>query len=171
MKKILLILFMVLSLTTGVSLAQKIATVDLEAAMTKSEAGKKALAELRAEAEKAQEKGKKIQAERDSLIKDLEAQRSLLSQDMIQKKSADIQKKNVELERLQNDTTQELQRKEMQHVGAIVQEMRVVIEKYAKEKKIDLVLEGKQGAIYANPSLDITNEIVKRFDSQWKNKK
>ena len=59
----------------------------------------------------------------------------------------------------------------MQHVGAIVQEMRVVIEKYAKEKKIDLVLEGKQGAIYANPSLDITNEIVKRFDSQWKNKK
>ena len=101
----------------------------------------------------------------------LQAQRSLLSQDKIQKQLSEIQKKNVELERLQNDTAQELQRKEMQHVGAIVQEMRKVIETYAKEKKIDIVLEGRAGAIYANPALDITDEIVKRFDNQWKKRK
>lgn len=171
MKKILILPFIVLCLTASVSYAQKIATVDLEGAMAKSEAGKKALSELRADAEKATERAKKIQAERDSLAKDLEAQRSLLSQDKIQKQLSEIQKKNVELERLQNDTAQELQRKEMQHVGAIVQEMRKVIETYAKEKKIDIVLEGRAGAIYANPALDITDEIVKRFDNQWKKRK
>lgn len=171
MKKLLFLPFIILCLTVSVSYAQKIAVINLEDALAKSDAGKKALEELRADAEKATEKGKKIQAERDSLAKDLEAQRSLLSQEKIQKQLAEIQKKNVELERLQNDVTQELQRKEMQKVGSIIQEMRKVIETYAKEKKIDIVVEGKTGAIYASPSLDITDEIVKRFNVQWKKKK
>ena len=59
----------------------------------------------------------------------------------------------------------------MQFVGSIVQEMRGVIQKYAEENKIDLVIEAKAGAVYFSPTLDITDNIVKRFNEQWKNKK
>lgn len=172
MKKLFLVPFLALCLTAGAAFAQKIAIVDLEGAMNKSEAGIKANDELKADFEKARGKAQKLSTEMESISKDLEAQRSLLSQDMVQKKLADIQKKKVELERLEKDTNEELQRKQMQFVGAIVQDMRAVIQKYAEEKKIDLVLEVKEsGTVYANPSLDITEEIVKRFNEQWKNKK
>ncbi len=172
MKKLFLVHLMVLCLTAGAAFAQKIAIVDLEGAMNKSEAGIKANDELKADFEKARGKAQKLNSEMESISKDLEAQRSLLSQDMVQKKLADVQKKKVELERLEKDTNEELQRKQMQFVGAIVQDMRGVIQKYAEEKKIDLVIEVKEsGTIYANPSLDITDEIVKRFNEQWKNKK
>lgn len=172
MKKLFLVPLMVLCLTAGAAFAQKIAIVDLESAMNKSEAGIRASDELNAYVDKARGKAQKLNSEIESISKDLEAQRSLLSQDMIQKKLADVQKKKVELERFEKDTSEELQRKQMQFVGAIVQDMRGVIQKYAEEKKIDLVIEVKEsGTIYANPSLDITDEIVKRFNEQWKNKK
>ena len=171
MKKLFLVPFMILCLATGAAFAQKIAIIDMEGAMNKSEAGIKAMSELQADLEKAKEKAMKLQSEMESMSKDLEAQRSLLSQEMVQKKISDIQKKKVELERLEKDTGDEFQRKQMQFVGAIVQEMRGVIQKYAEEKKIDLVVEAKAGAVYFNPTLDITNDIVKRFNEQWKNKK
>ena len=172
MKKLFLIHVVVLCLAVGGAFAQKIAIVDLETAMNKTDAGVKANDELKADFEKARAKAQKISTEIETISKDLEAQRSVLSQDAVQKKLADIQKKKVELERLEKDTNEELQRKQMQFAGAIVQEMRGVIRKYAEEKKIDLVVEAKEtGAVYAAPSLDITNEIVKRFNEQWKNKK
>lgn len=172
MKRLLFVPVLMLALFCGNALAQsKIAVVDLEGAMNQTKAGSKANTELQADFNKAKAKAQKLATEMESIQKDVEAQRSVLSQDAIQRKLADIQKKKVELERLEKDTQDELQRKQMQFVGSIVQDMRKIITDYAKEKKIDLVLEAKEaGAIYANPGLDITAEIVKRFDAQWKQK-
>lgn len=173
MKKLLLLPLLAIMLLAGSASAQtKIALVDLEGAMNKSEAGVKANDEIRADIEKAQGKAQKLSAEMESISKDLDAQRSVLSQDAIQKKLADIQKKKVELERLEKDTNDELQRKQMQLAGTIMQEMSKIIADYAKEKGLDLVLEAKEaGTVYASPKLNITDDIVKRFDTAWKNKK
>lgn len=172
MKKLSLIIVLMLVVFSGSAFAQsKIAVIDLEVAMNQTKAGSKANVELQADFRKAQEKAQKLATEMEGIQKDVEAQRSVLSQDAVQKKLADIQKKKVELERLEKDTQDELQRKQMQFVGSIVQEMRTVITDYAKEKKIDLVIEAKEsGTIYANPTLDITDDIIKRFDAQWKQK-
>lgn len=173
MKKLLLLPLLSVVLLVGSASAQtKIALIDLEGAMNQSEAGAKASDEIRADIEKAQAKGQKLAAEIESISKDLEAQRSVLSQDAIQKKMVDIQKKKVELERLEKDTNDELQRKQMQLFSGIMQEMSKVIADYAKEKGFDLVLEAKEsGTVFASPKLNITDDIVKRFNSTWKNTK
>lgn len=154
---------------TPVSAEIKIALIDLEKAMNTSEAGKKANEELKRELEKAQAKAQKLAQEIEKISKEVETQRGVLSQAAVQKKLADVQKKKVELERLEKDTADDLQRKQMQLVGGIVGEMREIITAFAKEKKYDLILEAKEaGTAYSSPSLDITSEIVKRYNASWK---
>lgn len=173
MKRVLLFTFLIAFSMASFGFAElNIGLIDLELAMNKSDAGIKANSELKADLDKAQSKGKKLASEIEAISKEIEAQRSVLSQDAVQKKLADVQKKKVELERLEKDTADELQRKQMQLVGSIVTEMREVIAVFAKEKKFDLILEAKEaGTVYADPKLDVTEEIVKRYNTKWKSGK
>ncbi len=173
MKKVLYFTLVTLFLTLGTASAQvSIAIIDLERAMNESEAGKKANVALQKELEAAQARGVRIAKEVETISKEIETQRGVLTQAALQKKVADVQKKKVELERLEKDTGDELQRKQMQLVSGIVVEMKKIIDAYAKEKKLDLILEAKEaGAAYVNPKLDITTEIIKRYNAVWKKKK
>ncbi len=170
MKKVLsFALVAMLAMTTSAFAQTKIAVVDLEVAMAGSVAGKKATAEITAEFEKAQAKAQKIASEIEAISKEVEAQRSVLSQDAIQKKMADAQRKSTELERLEKDTQEDLQRRQMLAVNSIIPGMREVIKEYSEKNKIDLVIEAKEaGTLYANPSLDITNDIIKLYDTKQK---
>lgn len=173
MKKVLYFTLVTLFFALGTASAApvSIAIIDLERAMNESEAGKKANTALQKELGAAQARGVKIAKEVESISKEIETQRGVLTQAALQKKVADVQKKKVELERLEKDTGDELQRKQMQLVSGIVVEMKEIIDAYAKEKKLDLILEAKEaGAAYVNPKLDITTEIVKRYNAVWKKK-
>jgi len=167
-----LVVVMIFFATTPVSAEIRIALIDLEKAMNTSEAGKKANAELKRELEKAQAKAQKLAGAIEKISKEIETQRGVLSQAAVQKKLADVQKKKIELERLEKDTSDDLQRKQMQLVGGIVGEMRDIIIAFAKEKKYDLILEAKEaGTAYSSPKLDITDEIVKRYNAAWKKRR
>lgn len=171
MKKLLFIPVLMLALFCGNAFAQsKIAVVDLGKAVNDTKAGLKANGELKALFDQAQNRANKLAAEMDGIQKDVETQRSVLSQDAIQKKMADIQKKRVEFERLQKDTQDEIQNKQAQLLQPIIENMSKIISDYGKEKKLDLVVEARAGAVYFAPSIDITDEIVKRYDAQWKQK-
>lgn len=171
MKKLLLIPVLMFVLFCGNALAQsKIAVVDLGKAVNDTKAGLKASEEMKAYYTQAQTKANKLASEMDNIQKDVETQRSVLSQDAIQKKMADIQKKRVEIERLQKDTQDELQNKQNILLQPIMEGMVKIISDYGKEKKLDLVVEARAGAVYFDPTIDITAEIVKRYDAKWKQK-
>ena len=161
-----------LVLFSGSVFAQtKIAVVDLEKVIMETKAGKKFSEEFQGEYNKAMARGQKMVAEVESAQKDFETQQNILSNEAKQKKATDIQKKRVEIERFQKDTQEDLQRKQLQFLDSIVKEIKPILSEYAKEKKIDLILDGKEGmAWYVNPAIDISEDIVKRFDAQWKNK-
>lgn len=136
MKKLLFIPVLMFALFCGNAFAQsKIAVVDLGKAVNDTKAGIKASDELKAYYNQAQSKANKLAAEMDSIQKDVETQRSVLSQDAIQKKMADIQKKRVEFERLQKDTQDEIQNKQAQLLQPIIENMSKIISDYGKEKK------------------------------------
>lgn len=169
MKKVLsLVVVLMLAMTSSAFAQGKVGVIDLQAALIQTEAGKKALSELQAEGQKAQARIQQLQNEIATMQKEIEAQRSVLSQDAIQKKLADIQKKQVEGERFVSDTQAELQRKEQAIVNSIAPGMVEVVNQYAKDNKYDFVIDAKAGVYYVAPANNITDAVVKIYNSKNK---
>lgn len=79
---------------------------------------------------------------------------------------ADIDKKTTERKRYEEDQTREAQQLQQSLLQKIQGEMVAVIEAYAKEKGLELVLDAATaGVVTVNPSIDITDDIIKRYDT------
>ncbi len=172
MKKTLLLTILFCFLTAGASFAQsKVAVIDIQAVMLKSKAGSKAAGELKSLSENAVKKLQTKEAEVKKLAADIKKQQGSLSQSALQNKNIELNKKSLELERMQKDLQTEVQTQEAIKLEAIFKELEPVVNDYAKEKKYDLIFIKQPGVMaYANPSIDITNDIISRFDIKWSKK-
>jgi Skp family chaperone for outer membrane proteins len=78
---------------------------------------------------------------------------------------ADIDKKTTERKRYEEDQTREAQSMSTNLIQKIRTEMVAVIEALAKERGLELVLDAQaSGVVTANPTIDITDEVVRRYD-------
>ena len=71
-----------------------------------------------------------------------------------------------EIDRFQEDANAEVQQLQQELQGDFQEKLRPVVDALVKELAIGLLFSaGDAGAIYVDPSLDITGEVIKRFDS------
>ncbi len=78
----------------------------------------------------------------------------------------EIDRLTVEIDRFQEDANAEVQQLQQELQGEFQEKLRPVVDAVVKELAIGLLFSaGDAGAIYVDPSLDITGEIIKRFDS------
>ena len=78
----------------------------------------------------------------------------------------EIDRLTVEIDRFQEDANAEVQELQQQLQGEFQEKLRPVVDALVKELAIGLLFSaGDAGAIYVDPSLDITGEVIKRFDS------
>jgi outer membrane protein len=162
---VLVLSILLLSSFSTAAFAKSIAVVDLEKAMHDSKAGKHAKSEIQKLIE-----AKKVVIDRkvESLKKLANAlQNSKLSKTAKDKKTAVYQDKAKELERYKNDAADEVRTKERELSTKVINDLINVIKKYAVSHKIDLVFEVHQGLIYWNDVLDITKDIIKKYDAQY----
>ena len=161
MKKILLLTMVFCFTVAGFSYAEsKIGVIDIQGIMMQSKAGVKASGELKTLGESAVKKLKAKEAEVKKLADDINKQKSSLSQTALQNKNIEINKKSLELE------TQEAMK-----LDAIFKELEPVVNDYAKEKGFDVIFIKQPGIMaYANPEVDITKDIISRFDIKWSKK-
>lgn len=152
----------------GASYAQqvsKIAIINSQKAFETSTEGKKALAQL-------QDLDTKIKADiqkMDDAIRLLENRmntgRLTMTQEALLALQADIDKKTTERKRYEEDKTREAQALSTNLIQKIRIEMVAVIEGLAKERGLDLVLDGAtSGVVTAAPTIDITDEVVARYN-------
>lgn len=117
---------------------------------------------------------KKIEAKRAEVKKladSINNQKASLSPSALQDKNLELNRKSVELERLEKDLQAEFQTAQAKKWDGILKEVEPVINDYAKEKGFDLVFIVQPGILaYANPAVDITKEIISRFDIKWSKK-
>lgn len=144
----------------------KIGYCDLRVSLNESEAGKKAKVELESLIKTRQsgidEKGKAL----DKLKGDLEKQGSVLSAEARKAKEEEIERLLRDYQRLVQDSQNEVKKKEGELTGAILKELRDVIEKIGKEEGFSLILENVEGIIlYSKKDLDITDKVIKAYDS------
>ena len=77
----------------------------------------------------------------------------------------DVEKLNVEIERFQQDATAEVTELQQQLQGEFQQRLMPVVEAVVKAQGISVLFSiGDAGVVFVDPALDITADVVKRFD-------
>lgn len=146
--------------------AAKIGVLDSQRVLETSAEGKRAIAQL-------EDRNKKLQAEVTKLndqIKSLEGrlstQRLTLTPEAAQAISADLVRKQTDQKRLSEDAARELQELQFKLLNKIQAELIPLIEALGKEKDLDIIFDlAKSGAVYFNPVIDVTEEVIKRYDA------
>ena len=171
MKKILLLSALLCFFVVNTVFAQHtIAIIDVQQVLVGSQAGKKAGAELKTETDAAIKKIQAKEAELKKLNDSIQKQKNSLSSEALTNKNLELNKKSIELERLQRDLQAELQQKEAAKLDAIAKELEPVLKDYAAEKKINAIFLKQAGVVFYDPQIDITKEIITRFDTKWSKK-
>ncbi len=171
MRKLFSVLISLFILTSfsGFAFAKTIAVVDLEKAMHECKAGKHAKAEI----EKLIEAKKVVIDRKVEQLKKLanQLQNSKLSKAIKDKKAALYQDRAKEIERYKSDAADEVRTKEKVLSTKVINDLIGVIKQYAISHKIDVVFETHQGLIYWNDALDITKDIIKKYDAKYSKSK
>jgi Skp family chaperone for outer membrane proteins len=153
----------------SVSFAQqslKIGVINSQDVLERSAEGKRVIARL-------QEKDKSNQAvltKFDEEIRQLETkintQRLTLAEEALYNMNADLQKKQTDRKRVAEDAIRDFQDLQVKLFNKVQGELIPIIETLGKEKGMDLILDlAKSGAVYYNPSVDLTEDVIKRYDA------
>jgi len=144
----------------------KIAVIDTERILLNSQAGKKAVAELKTAQEQKERELDRQQKE----IRDLQAKiddgRLSLAQDKLAEMEKQLEDKVIAVRRLQDDANRELQKKKDDVLGSVDQRVMPVINQVGKELGYTLIFRKfESGLIYADEAVDITPIIIQRLDA------
>ena len=78
----------------------------------------------------------------------------------------EVDRLTVEIDRAQQDAQAEVQEFQQQQLADFQDKLKPVVEALVKELGVGLLFSmGDAGAIFVDPSLDITPEVIKRFDA------
>jgi len=144
----------------------RIAVVDSQQALMTSAEGKKAAAQIQERDQKIRADLAKIDDQIRALQTKLTTQRLTLTEEALMSAQADLDRKNTERKRYEEDAGRESQRFTAGLLQRIRDEMVAILNALAKEKGFDLVLDAAGGSVaFISPEIDITPELIKRYDA------
>ena len=167
----LLALFAVMGMAgvAGLALAQeggKLATINSQEVLEKSAEGMKAIAQLQAADKKFGDQIARIDDQIKQLQGRLTAQRLTLTVEAAAGIQADIQNRQTERQRAVEDASRSMQELQATTLTRIQADLMPVIEQLRKDKGLDLIFDvAKPGIVYSVPTLDLTAEVVRRYDA------
>ncbi len=152
--------------------AAKIGVVNSQQVLERSEEGKKAIARLQELDRTQQGKITKLDEEIRQLETKLNTQRLTLTNEAIIQLTSDIEKKRTDRKRQAEDAMRELQDLRLRLFQKVQNELLPIIEGIGKERGLELILDlGNSGAIYFNPTIDLTEEVIRRYNASKATKK
>lgn len=169
---ILFVFTLMISVTQGFAeQALAVAVIDSQKTFQNSIEGQKAISLL-------QEREQQINfnlAQIDKKIQDLDTklntQKLVMTFDAQEQIAFDLDKLRTERKRVSEDSLKDWQRLQFQLFNKIREEINPIIENVAKEKGYSLVLDLSSNSVaYFSLSVDITDEVIKRYDAIKANK-
>ncbi|HEV8336743.1 MAG TPA: OmpH family outer membrane protein [Candidatus Polarisedimenticolia bacterium] len=145
----------------------RIGVFDSQPVWQQTEEGKKLQAQLAAfrDGKVGEINGK--ESELNKLRERLRSQEVSLSDDKKSQMLKDIDQKTIDLKRLNDDATREMQSQLKDAQDQFQRELFDVVEALGKDKKYTLILE-KTIVVYNNETVDITKEVVAKFNEMFK---
>jgi len=152
----------------GVARAEiSVAIVDVQRVVNESIIGKAARSNMESQIQKAKVKLSNLQADLEKGKADLQKQSGILSGSALEERREALGKKQLEVQRAYQDIQEQLAKTNDKEIRRVVEEVQKVVDEMADEKGYSFVFEkDRQSVVYANPQIDITQDVVKILDKR-----
>ncbi|MEW5900675.1 MAG: OmpH family outer membrane protein [Acidobacteriota bacterium] len=153
--------------------APRMAAIDLQKTFEQSAEGKNVVSQLRQKEQAILGELDKFDKQILSLETKLKTQKLTLTEEAQQKLAFDLDAARIQRKRVEEDSTKDFQRLQFSLVSRLRNDVMSVVQSFAKENQISLVLDlsAPGSVLYCEPTLDITSEMIKRYDASKLNKK
>jgi outer membrane protein len=169
MKKLFLILCIcfILPVSAQAEEAIKIGILDLQKVLNECDAGKKAKTDLEALIKSKESAIEKKGVEIEKLKSELQKQVSVLSAEARKSKEDELEKLLRDYQRIVQDSQAEVKKKEGELTEAIIKGVHDLVDEMGKKEGYTVIIE-KTLSLYANEDLDITDDVIKRYNKSKK---
>ena len=147
--------------------AVKIGFVDLQRVIDASEEGKKAHETIQKKADELSQQAQKSKADIQAMKDDYDKKAEALTPQARAEKQDAIAKKSVDYDRFVKDSQTDLKMAEQRALKQLLENVGALVVKYGKENGFAVILEAGN-ILYGAENIDLTNEIVKVYNSQKK---
>jgi len=154
----------------GIDFAQaevSIAIVDVQRVVNESIIGKAARSNMESQIQKAKVKLSNLQADLEKGKADLQKQSAILSGSALEERREALGKRQLEVQRAYQDMQERLAKTNDKEIRRVIEEVQKVVDEMAEQKGYSFIFEkDRQSVIYANPQIDITQDVVKILDKR-----
>ena len=172
MKRIVTVCAAVLTMTLATAAFGadvKIGSVDIQKILVLSNAGKEAKEQLVAKGNKYEAEKNAREEELRKLKGELEKQSVVLSEESRKAKEQLFMQKRKELDRFLKDAQDDLQAKNDELTGKLVEAIVKIVQDYGKKNGYSCIFIKNESMVYVDQKADLTEEILKKFNSTSKN--
>jgi outer membrane protein len=145
---------------------QKLGVVDLQRALNEVDEGKAAKAVLKKDFDEKQKQLDAKKTEFDKAQADFEKQAVVMSDAAKKEKAGDLERRARELQGLFVQLQKDLSDREREATRGIFDRMANIVRELAEADGFTVVLERGAGVVYAPASLDLTNELIRKYNSR-----
>ena len=175
MKKTVISLTVSLALLAGITVCTaaelKIGYVDIQRVIAESKAGKSANEKFTVDANRVRDDLLKEKEKIEQAAEMLQKQSAMLTDDVRRSKELDMARRQRDFERMVQDQKAELQLKEAQFTGEILENLIPIVRDYGKKHEFSIIFERSERLLlHVDPSLDLTDKIMAILDSGSQNK-
>jgi outer membrane protein len=142
----------------------KMGFVDMQRALNETDDGRKAKAALKKVFDQKQKELDEQQAALKKDIEDLDKKRTLLPADQVREKEGELQSRMQKVQQTYLRHQQDLSAKEQEATAKIYERMNKIIAKIAASENFSIIAD-KSALVFAKPHLDLTSELIRRYNS------
>jgi outer membrane protein len=163
------VLLLLLCLLAAAAPAEEmlIGVVDIEQAITSTDEGKAARDELERKVREAEAQLQPMIDQLKAMFEEVEAKQFVLSEDAMRQKQLEVAELRNKIENRKREIEGQLQVDRERLIGPLREKLNSIILDIGRKEGFALILQrGMPGVMYTREALDITDKVVKAFDSQ-----
>jgi outer membrane protein len=145
----------------------KIGLINIQKIVMESKAGKEARSAFEIELGGKRSILQVREQEVKKLEDELKGQTAKLAPEARREKEEKFAKEVKELQRLKQDLEDDLKRKDRELSSKMLKDIFEVTQKVGQEKQFTIIMQSGPQIIYRDKAIDITDEVLKRYDSQY----
>ena len=164
-KGFIVFVFMLFAVPAWTQDKVRLGYVDIQRAISESEAGKKAKEKFQAQVKRAEVDLLKEKQEVERLKSDFDKKGPLLKEEERRNLEKEVQRRYVGYQRSMRDYQEELRQREGEMTAEILKELERIVAEVGRSEKFTLIVERSQ-VLYSDQVIDITSRVIELYNSR-----
>lgn len=144
----------------------KVAVIDVQRVVSESDPGKQAIQKLKEISDAKVQEGQNLQQELATLQEQFNKQRFTVSEQRLEEMQKELEDKSIAIRRFEDDAKRALDDARRRELGGLEERILPIINQLGQEQGITVIFNKFQsGLVYADEAVDITDEVIRRFNT------